>query len=45
MVSILEHLLSDERKTNNLVKVLRTLGLRIEFTSDGRWFNIVENNK
>ena len=44
METILEHLLSSERKTSNLVKVLKALKLRIKFTSDGRWFHILENS-
>lgn len=42
MVTILEHLLSDERKTRKLVEVLEAFGLRIEFTSDRNWFHIVK---
>jgi len=44
MISTLEHLFSSKRKANNMVKVLKALKLKIEFTSDGRWFNIVEDS-
>jgi len=38
---ILEHLLCDERKTANLLRLLRALDLKITVYSDGSWFDIV----
>jgi len=40
---LLEQLLSDPRKTKNLIEVLKALNLKVEPYTDNRWFDIVKH--
>jgi len=41
---ILEHLLTDQHKTRNLIEVLKALRMKIQAYTDNKWFDVVETN-